>query len=113
VSVATAMRWRVHVRSVVHTVHTWCGSVSRRSVSIIHYRIAASATGDRRFTACRKTVLRQRQRSSALEESGNNRDTFQGDHVHPPNAYATRRYFGASENTGVASKVCYNRYKSA
>jgi hypothetical protein len=82
VPVATAMRWRVHVRSVVHTVHTWSGSVSRGSVSIIHYRIATSAAGHWRFVAGRRTVLRHSQRNSTREERGSNRETFQhGHHV--------------------------------
>jgi hypothetical protein len=60
VPVAAAMRWRVHVRSVVHTVHTWCGSVTRGSVSVIHYRIATTATCYRGFAPRRETVLRYR-----------------------------------------------------
>jgi hypothetical protein len=72
--VAAATRGHVHVRSVVHTVHAWCGS--RSSVSIIQYRIATCATGHWRFASGRRTILRGSQQSSARKERGNNRDTF-------------------------------------
>ena len=110
---AAAQRVHVHVSVGCYGV-SWC--ISRRCdisasriisavISGVCDGIATSATGYRRFTASWETVLRQRQRSSAREESGNNRDTFQGDHDHPPNAYAYPTHFMHV----VCSEVCRPR----
>jgi hypothetical protein len=48
------------------------------------YWTPPSATGRRRFVAGRRCVLRHSQRSSTREQRGNNRETFQGSHDHPP-----------------------------
>lgn len=106
--VASAVRGHGHVHvSVMDTAHTcrcWSGwsrsrldisrrcdigrrpvsGRARRLVDTGYCRIAVSAPGHRRLTSGWDTVLRHSQRRSTCEERGDYRETFQGDHGHPP-----------------------------
>ena len=58
-------------------------------VEVAVVRTTGSAASYRVFASRSRTILRHSQRRSTREQRGNNRETFQDDHDHPPNAYAT------------------------